>query len=296
MPLSIARVLQHREDAAGRVKLAEYQRQSQRCNGCSTSSDNEGLSYQDVPWIHRLKSWFLFDCHYTLPSCFRLVITSTCHLAMYGVLEATSKMIYQRVFFHFMNLYVFHGCQVLLGLVLLRANGYLWQFLDKDAYKTLKFDMHNRFYLGFLDARVLAFFKDTVYHSATNTIGFCLVYVGLHRLSDQLYLDFMSSLDEWYLDTRDAIVEVQNFPKNSTVFYSWEGTSMYFSEAAQHTCLALKQYVEPTLLQGLFEYCCTDPFQDWIIFEMMYNILFLVIGASLGASIGINILQLYDEE
>jgi hypothetical protein len=240
--------------------------------------------------------WVLFEFHHTIPASLKLVVICLCHLFFHGTIETASKVLYHNVFFNVMSQQVHALCQVVLGLCLLRANGYVWYFLDNHAYNIVKFDMHNRLHLGHLDAKLLSFCKSSVYGSAANLIGFYLVYVGLNQVIITPFNVINNNMEAWYLITKETALEKHDFDKSALKFYSWEGTSPGYSEEEHKTCELLKQYIHPPSLQWLFEYCCKDPSQEWKAVEIAYYGVGLLAMTISAASFGVNLLEICDEE
>ncbi|KAG7358922.1 hypothetical protein IV203_015511 [Nitzschia inconspicua] len=241
--------------------------------------------------------WVLFECHHSGPAAYKLLLVCLCHLFFHGALDTLSRIVYHNIFVNAMRLEVFYSALILLGLCILRANGYIWMLLDSEAYSAVKFDMHNRRLLDFTDAKVLAFLKSSLYGSAANLFGFYLVYVGLNQISSQELNEILKYLEQWYIDRKDAIIRDQNLNQDDLDFYSWEGTggSTGYSEDASNTCMLLQQYIHPRL-QWWFSYCCNDRFQEWKAVEMLYYGLGLVVVAASAATVGVNLLEICDEE
>ena len=278
-------------------------------NNIGTKLNTQNQEQQQQPWLWW---WTLFEIHHTVPSSFKLVIICLCHLAFHGVLDATTRIVYHNIFLDYMDKQLFSCFLIAIGLILLRANGYLWLFLNDDSYRIVKFDMHNRLRLGCTDAKVLKFFKrETIYGSAANMFGFYFVYVGLNQIFSHNYANIAKFFETWYTQTKEEIITEQNLTttgannddiimnnssaSSSLVFYSWDGYSTGYSEPEHQTCLLLKQYVHPNL-QWWFQYCCTDPFQEWKVLEITYFGLLLSVVATIGGYMGLNLLELCDEE
>mmetsp|Transcript_28075 Transcript_28075/g.49785 ORF Transcript_28075/g.49785 Transcript_28075/m.49785 type:complete len:449 (+) Transcript_28075:64-1410(+) len=314
MSPSLVTMLQAHEEAARDVKLFKHKQQQQgtgkttgkASNENSTTSRSGSRATGNVSSVKRqhlrkhslfLRTWWhlVFEFHHTVPSSFKLIIICACHLTFHGVIDTGLRILYHNVLQDYFGQQFYGVCQIIFGLWLLRANGYLWQFLEHDAYNTVKFDMHNRWHLGFLDARVLSFFKSSLLASACNMFGFYFVYVGLNQLVAHGFLVLLKFLEDWYINTRTRIIEEHHIPEESLQFYSWEGLSTHFSEAEYQTCMMLKQYVKPQF-RWWFQYCCTDPFQEWKGLEMFYFGAGLLVAALIAASMGLNVLKFCDEE
>ncbi|KAL3939948.1 MAG: hypothetical protein SGARI_001181 [Bacillariaceae sp.] len=304
-PKGCIHVLKANEEAVRKLEMKQFlddeQAQKKHVHGRqSAPSPKEGEHARQHPATPHsfLQTWWwlLFEAHLVIPASIKLLVVCCCHLFVHGTLETACKMVYQSFFLKLMSQQVFCICQVILGLLCLRANGYLWYFLDKDAYNVVKFDMHNRVRLQRWDAKLLAYFKTTIFGSAANLVGFYLVYVGLNQLILMPFNNWMKELDTWYLATKESLLEEHDLDKETLKFYSWEGTSPGYSEKEDKTCKLLKQYISPGRLQWLFEYVCTDPFQDLKSFEVMYQGVGMLAITLIAASLGVNILQICDEE
>jgi hypothetical protein len=129
--------------------------------------------------------------------------------------------------------------------------------------------------------------------------GFYFAYVGLNQIFSHNYATILKFFENWYMQTKEGILTQQNFTdddnSSSLVFYSWDGVSTGYSEPEYQTCLMLKQYVHPKL-QWWFHYCCTDPFQEWKILEVTYFGVLLSVVATIAGYMGLNVLELCDEE
>ena len=135
-----------------------------------------------------------------------------------------------------------------------------------------------------------------MFGSAANLVGFYLVYVGLNQLTAVPFTNWMKEMEAWYLALKESLLAQHNLEKDTLKFYSWEGTSPGYSEEEYRTCKLLKQYVASGRLRWLFQYCCTDPFQEWKAFEVTFQGIGLLAITLLAASLGVNILQICDEE
>jgi hypothetical protein len=239
--------------------------------------------------------WMLFEFHHAAPAAFKLVVVCLCHLFFHYVLETLSRIVYHSLFVTAMKQELFCVFEILLGFCLLRANGYLWMFLDPQAYNTVKFDMHNRHHLGLVDAKLLAFLKSSLYGSAANLFGFYFVYVGLNQISSHEYIKVMKFFEAWYLEKKEAIIAAQNIQAESLHFYSWDGSDTNYSTDVSSTCALLTQHVHPCI-QWWFSYCCNDRFQEWKAIELVYYGMGLLAVAASAAMVGVNVLEICDEE
>lgn len=239
--------------------------------------------------------WCMFEFYHTGPAAYKLVVVCLCHLFFHGTLDTLSRIVYHSIFVTAMGQGMFDLVLISLGLGLLRSNGYLWMFLDTEKYNAIKFDMHNRRQLGFADARLLSFLESSLYGSAANLLGFYLVYIGLSQISSQEYERILKFLEAWYLAKKDAIIQDQNLVEDELHFYSWESIYNGFSEKASDTCLLLSQNIHPRF-QWWFSYCCNDPAQEWKAIEMVFYSLGLVAITFSASMVGVNILEICNEE
>ena len=103
----------------------------------------------------RFRSFVTFESHHSLPAFACLSCYCVAHLAAYetihGILSELTRNVNQQDAF-------FLGLLVVAG-VFLRLTGGLWDWLDDDRYRGVKYDVHNRLILGSWDTRIHQWFR-----------------------------------------------------------------------------------------------------------------------------------------
>ena len=98
-------------------------------------------------WCH----FFLFEFYHAVPGYVTMVVYIIAHCSVYEILY--------HVYLEYISNYLSYLSILLLGLFLSRISGSLWNWLDMDLYKSVKFEMHNRLRLQEADARILRWFR-----------------------------------------------------------------------------------------------------------------------------------------
>ena len=114
---------------------------------------NQTLTFASV--YSHLRRLFYFDLYYTIPSFITVILYCVAHLSLSELVgclisEATKSVT---------DLNTVYFSVLLMGLVLMRTSGHLWQWVHDDEYPLVKFDMHNRKTLNEPDAKILLWLR-----------------------------------------------------------------------------------------------------------------------------------------
>ena len=117
--------------------------------------------------IQKFQQSFLFERYHTFPGIPALIA--------YVLAQCSCCEFFYQI--HLLPLFSFqnrallvHGLTFLVGLVLMRMSGSMWNWLNRDRYEGAKFSMHNKLRLGHFDAAQPSFEKhypcmaDSKYH------------------------------------------------------------------------------------------------------------------------------------
>jgi len=148
-----------------------------------------------------------FEIQQSLPGIASLIIYCIAHSSSY---ELISNLVYEAV--EYISIYtttsnteithetsIFAGL-LLLGCLLARGTGLIWDFVGTLAYRRVKFQYHNRLRMGAIDARGLHWLHQHVGEAALgfmNVISFYLCYIGV--------VFFVNRLAVW-CDQRESIL------------------------------------------------------------------------------------------
>jgi hypothetical protein len=116
----------------------------------ANGSDGHGLTLTSM--LDAAKNHVLFEVHHSLEGLWNIVWYSLGHLAFFMGLDATAKLV--RVYLQ-MSEVAFHATMLAVAIMIMRMNGYIWQWLGRNSYRLVKFDLHNRRILRMWDASLL---------------------------------------------------------------------------------------------------------------------------------------------
>lgn len=268
--------------------------------GAESSADGgpQGLC-RTPPLYLRLWWWLLFEGHHTIPGSVKLLVVCMAHLTFYNLLDYTLWTIYESFFVGLMQFSTFVVVYIVAGLALMRGNGSLFTVLGGSSYNMVKFEMHNRLRLGHADARLMEYFKNSIWGSAANMFAFYLIYSGLvHFYNDRTHQKFNVLMVESYTMIRDQAAQQVPEPVDLKFYdksnYTGQFESPKLSGVEQQTCAILEEYVAPPF-QWWFRYCCADPFQEFRLHDLTFHGFWFFLTAGVAAWMGINVLTLCDE-
>jgi len=147
---------------------------------------------QDVPivsrtsLVHQVTNHIFFEAHHSLEASWNLLWYSAGHLSVYMGLDASTKLI--RVYVGVSEV-AFHTLILVLAIVIMRLNGYVWQWLGHDGYRLVKFDLHNRRILGMWDASLMNFFRRDLkaVNGFISILAYYLVFISLTYFYNKIW-------------------------------------------------------------------------------------------------------------
>jgi hypothetical protein len=315
---SYVRLMETHQAAVREIAIAEYKRsvrdkeepsksvhgtaadeKAGRTQAAPSMDEEPDDRFRHPPLYLRIWWWLLFEAHHTIPASCTLLVVCMGHLTFYSFVDILLRTCYQTLFSGIMAYSTFVVLHIFAGFGLLRANGYLFDLLKGRSLRMVNFDMRNRLKLRHADARLLEVLKESLLGSATNMLGFYLIYNGLSFVYNQrVHPAFFKPLDELYTSIRDEAAK--QVPEGADLkFYSRldfaeleaapDGTGM-----EQETCSILKAYVAPRF-EWWFSYCCMDPFQEFRIHDVTFHGLWFLATAWVAALMGLNVLKFCDE-
>lgn len=226
---------------------------------------------------YRIVNHLIFEGHHTAGGMWAVLFCCLGSATFYYGFEVLiSKTI---------NFGVSHGvssniCNIILiatSLLLMRLNGYMWEFINHESYRLVKFDMHNRLQLGYFDARIMKWLSSPRLATLNAFISVCAfygVYSGVLYFYFELLGGCEDSLWQWYARKEQ---EVALFLQEPVV-----GKPQF--------CEAIRSMEQPWYEKGLAYYACTDPDVTFLYFG--FHALCLVLASGAMASTGRNILKL----
>eukprot|EP00591_Stephanopyxis_turris_P016794 CAMPEP_0195539636 /NCGR_PEP_ID=MMETSP0794_2-20130614/50159_1 /TAXON_ID=515487 /ORGANISM="Stephanopyxis turris, Strain CCMP 815" /LENGTH=676 /DNA_ID=CAMNT_0040673677 /DNA_START=144 /DNA_END=2174 /DNA_ORIENTATION=- len=137
-----------------------------------------GNSYQSKEtFLATLHRHFLFEKYHSLPGMCALTMYCVAHISCY---EAAAS-IHSYLFRQQKNQDFVYFATFIVGLILIRLSGSIWNWLSEERYVGVKFDMHNKLRLRDIDARFLRWIKNRpMLRSWIDVIGIymCFISVG----------------------------------------------------------------------------------------------------------------------
>jgi hypothetical protein len=227
-----------------------------------------------IRWI------LLFELYHTLPAFAIVLVVLMGHICFYCGLETSLKSIYYTFLNQCLSLDQFMGIQVILGLCMIRINGSVFYWLDRNDFHLVRMELQNRLILGTFDTQVMKRLKGTMWSSALNMFGYYIASVALFHFYYSGHLKVLQPLEEWYVD----------------IFQTAGGTYSATGQVQTPPCHKLAELVAPSgeYSQKLIHYFCMDETQEWRAVGLVYNGLWLVVTAVLGMLIGQNMLEYCD--
>jgi hypothetical protein len=193
---SYERMLRAKEDASREFVL---QGRISEQNGSHRSQSTRRVTASP---LQQIWDFLQFESHLTLAGILSVLFYCTAHLSFHILFEAFVKWAATATN-SFMDERCVHVLLIFFGMALMRANGYLWFWLDSRSYNLVKFEMHNRAILKYPDARLLSYLTSTTaLNGALTMISFYSAYTGIqyfyYRWQETYY---NAPLDVWYNQT-----------------------------------------------------------------------------------------------
>jgi hypothetical protein len=167
------------------------QRQENQVRGLERERFHRGLlldkqrhlrTQVDASWLQRLRDVVVFEVFATIPAILSLILHCVAHLGIFDVLEIILHQLKHLTYSSTTNRStdLMYLAIVVFGILLTRISGYLYWWCSDQDYKCVKFAMHNRFKLGMLDAKILAWIRQyDMLRCAVYTVGYTLIYLGV---------------------------------------------------------------------------------------------------------------------
>jgi hypothetical protein len=217
--------------------------------------------------MDQLRHNFLFESQVNANGVYTLALYMLCTTAFYYILDAF-LMVFKHWSSALLSVDAFYLIVFVLGVALMRVNGYLWGWLDDDSLEIIKLEMHNRDCLGYLDAKIFRWLKGTRLKSFSNIVCYDMAYIGL----SYFYYAGMNQLayapaTQWYSAVR---LEVDSLMPECV------GSAM--------TCEEYQELVQGRLRSMLAYHLCADP--NWTVVTTAYHVGMFVLSASIYAMLG----------
>ena len=160
-----------------------------RSSSSSNSGGGEQLSGKEErpEWnaLQSLKHLMLFEYHHSLEGVWFAIWYCLGNAALFSLVDLslsnslTTMTWNQR-----------HAIAIIVALVMMRADGYLWDWLSSHSKKQVQFDMHNRRVLGYWDANLLTSFRQGALSRIkplTSMVAFYLLFLSVMYFYYQLF-------------------------------------------------------------------------------------------------------------
>lgn len=132
----------------------------------------------ELSLLRRVQGILLLEGH-SLEAAWIALFYSTGHQSLYMVLDGLVKL---GLSHSGIAPNIFYSLVSLLGLLMIRMNGYLWFWLGPDSYRLVKFEIHNRHSLQYWDAQVLSWFRHGKFkwiNGYVSILGYYFLYIGM---------------------------------------------------------------------------------------------------------------------
>ena len=125
-------------------------------NGSSGGGEqvSEGEDPPKHSAIQSLKRLMLFEWHHSVEGSWFAIWYCFGNAALFSLVELTLSNAWRQ-----MTSNQRHFMAIIVALLMMRADGYLWDWLSAPSREHVNFDMHNRRVLGYWDANLLASFR-----------------------------------------------------------------------------------------------------------------------------------------
>lgn len=126
---------------------------------------------------------------------------------------------------------------IIMALLAMRVDGYLWHWLPTRSYEQVKMEMHNRHILDYWDARLLAYFRFGPFasvESILSMVAFYGAYFGAAFFYNEMFAAFENGFWAWQWQQEKAV-------------------------GAILTCDIFAMIERPTLSNRIAEYFCVPP-------------------------------------
>jgi hypothetical protein len=254
--------LMRQEESARRSSVRAYLPESSLLEDSHSSYFSLETMWHDV----------LFERHHTMHATTVIIIYSFVTTAFYLLLDSSANYIKTwlcaRPDVYYLGMFI-------LGVLILRLSGNLWDWLDEESYGLVKLELHNRERLGYVDAKLHRWLRGTSLKSFANLLGFYLAYWALYNLYFvALDLVAINPLMAWYSAKE---VELRND---------------LLPEGVTATCDSYLEYM-PNKYTGMVTYqLCSD--LDWSIVQNIFHFIVFVVTVTVYAMLGESFVESVD--
>jgi len=299
-PPAYVHLLEMNEEVAGKIKIAEYNKQYPGEVASNAIASVNGISPL-LSQRHNITSWLgilQFEALHTLPCAYTVFIVCLGHSTFYGVLECLCRIFYKTIFKPWINQNMFDSSLIILGLFLLRFNGGLFFYSTTTmGYNRVKMEMSNRLRVGMIDARLLKRIKGSIFASSFNMFGYYLICIGISHLYEKLYYIWMGKHDAWFHSIWYRSVELANaeFLEKQK---QWAEFSVLESiggpptiEEISPTCDVATSTMSSSVLKPFFNFWCRDTSYEYKSVELTFHGLWLLLSTGLAFRVGQNLMM-----
>jgi len=147
--------------------------------------------------LQKIRRSFLFERYHTAPSIGAMAVYLVAHTSCY-------ELIYQLhlgAFFSIQKWPLVYGLTFVMGVLLVRMSGSIWNWLGSDLYEGVKFDMHNKLRLRDLDARLMRWIrKRKQIRLILDIVGVYMCFISIGYAWNELLLPAVCSVDSKVLE------------------------------------------------------------------------------------------------
>jgi hypothetical protein len=158
-----------------------------------------------IRWIW---GFALFEVSYSVPGMYGIWLSSVTNSAFYGTLSGSIRLLYRLYLFNVMTKTQYSILLVAVGMLLLRLNGTVFDWLQGENYTLARIEMSNRTRLRTVDARLRKFIRRLSFlYSAFNLFGYYVLYAGMVHFNYNIFPElFDSVLYPWLYQTMNLAV------------------------------------------------------------------------------------------
>ena len=156
-----------------------------------TVEELETLPIDKHSLVHHLQRSFLFERYHTAPGAAALLVYIVAHSSCYDFIH----QLYMHLFFNFSNYHLVYGLTFVVGVLLLRVTGSIWNWCSCDLYYGVKFDLHNKIRLGDIDAKIIRWIqKRKRIQQLLSILGIYMCFISVEFALSELLLPAVCSV------------------------------------------------------------------------------------------------------
>lgn len=141
--------------------------------------------------VHHVQRSFLFERYHTAPGAAALLVYIVAHSSCYDFIH----QLYMHLFFNFSNHHLVYGLTFVVGVLLLRVTGSIWNWCSCDLYYGVKFDLHNKIRLGDIDAKIIRWIqKRKRIQQLLSILGIYMCFISVEFALSELLLPAVCSV------------------------------------------------------------------------------------------------------